>query len=201
MIIGMIPKIILTTLFFTFTAVNTRDIPKTVTDSGPGPVRGSLTLVKTDSVVKDLAVAGAEYWVYDINGAHYETLITGSDGSAVLSAFDFGTYTVKEFKEALGYMLDPTIYTVTFSPSNTNITLNVQDTPVSIVTVAALTEETVEEEAAEVVEVAGISETEGTIQVLAFTGVDPIIPISGGSAIAGGLAMLLATLRRRVIRK
>jgi hypothetical protein len=166
--------------------------PQQIT-SGPGP--GTLKLVKTNSVTGSL-VEGAEYWIYDINGAHYETLITGSDGSAVLSGFEMGPYTVKEFKEALGYMLDLTIYTVTFSPSNTNITLNVQDTPVSIVTVAALTEE-----AAEVVEVAGISETEGTIQVLAFTGMDPIIPISGGSAIAGGLAMLLATLRRRVIRK
>ena len=43
--------------------------------------------------------------------------------------------------------------------------------------------------------VAGI--TEGTIQVLAFTGMDPIIPISGGSAVIAGLAILIASLRRR----
>ena len=42
--------------------------------------------------------------------------------------------------------------------------------------------------------------TEG-IQVLAFTGMDPIIPIAGGSAVIAGLAMLLATLRRRVNKK
>ena len=47
--------------------------------------------------------------------------------------------------------------------------------------------------------VAGL--TAGTLQVLAFTGIDPIIPISGGSAVIAGIAMLLATLRRRVNRK
>ena len=46
--------------------------------------------------------------------------------------------------------------------------------------------------------VAGL--TEG-IQVLGFTGIDPIIPIGGGSAIVAGLAMLLATLRRRIIKR
>lgn len=81
---------------------------------------------------------------------------------------------------------DPTIYSVTFDAASTSATLNVQDTPAgggpggTPPTIA----------------VAGL--TEGTIQVLAFTGIDPIIPIAGGSAIVTGLAIILATLRRRV---
>jgi hypothetical protein len=43
--------------------------------------------------------------------------------------------------------------------------------------------------------VAGL--TGGTLQVLAFTGIDPNIPIAGGSAVIAGLAMLIVTLRRR----
>ena len=35
------------------------------------------------------------------------------------------------------------------------------------------------------------------VQVLAFTGVDPIIPMSGGLAIVSGLAILVGTLRKR----
>ena len=104
-----------------------------------------------------------------------------------------GTYTVKEFKEAAGYLLDPTIYTVTFSPSNTNITLNVQDTPKGRGTTGGGTVGTVT--------VAGLTTPPGVIQVLAFTGMDPIIPISGGSAVIGGLAMILATLRRKRNKK
>ena len=74
------------------------------------------------------------------------------------------------------------VYTVTFDAAHTSITLNVKDTPTTTTTLT----------------VAGL--TEG-IQVLAFTGIDPIIPIAGGSAVIAGLAMLLATLRRRVSRK
>ena len=42
--------------------------------------------------------------------------------------------------------------------------------------------------------------TPGVIQVLAFTGMDPIIPISGGSAVIAGLALLIASLRRRNLK-
>ena len=47
-------------------------------------------------------------------------------------------------------------------------------------------------------DIAGI--TEG-IQVLAFTGLDPIIPISGGSAVIAGIAILVASLRRKYRNK
>ena len=46
--------------------------------------------------------------------------------------------------------------------------------------------------------VAGI--TEG-IDVLAFTGFDPIISLSGGSVVIAGIAILVASLRRRYANK
>jgi hypothetical protein len=162
----------------------------------------SLTLIKTDSVTGN-PVAGAEYWVYDNNGVHVETLLTGSDGSVIVSSLKwYIAYTVKEVNAPSGYTLDPASYPVTFGPTNTNATLNVKDsptggggptptptptpTPLQTITVAGIT-------------TPGI--TPGIIQVLAFTGMDPIIPISGGSAVMGGLAMLLATLRKRQEKK
>ena len=35
------------------------------------------------------------------------------------------------------------------------------------------------------------------IQVLAFTGIDPVIPISGAGALIGGLGLLIASLKTR----
>ena len=71
---------------------------------------------------------------------------------------------------------------MTFDANNLSIVLYVKDTPTGgggTITVAGLTE---------------------GLQVLAFTGIDPIIPISGGSALVAGLAMLVASLRRRNLR-
>jgi hypothetical protein len=143
---------------------------------------GFIRLIKTDSVT-GAPVAGAEYWVFDSNGVHVETLITGLDGSVMVSGFVWGTYTVKEMFAPTGYLVDPTIYTVVIGANSTTVTLSVKNTPTG---------------GGRTVTVAGI--TEG-IQVLAFTGIDPIIPIAGGSAVIAGLAILLATLRRRAITK
>ena len=51
--------------------------------------------------------------------------------------------------------------------------------------------------AAPTIKVAGLTDKGGIIQALGFTGLDPIIPISGGAAIIAGLAMSMSTLRRR----
>jgi hypothetical protein len=143
---------------------------------------GFIRLTKTDSVT-GAPVAGAEYWVFDSNGVHVETLITGSDGSVTVSGFAWGTYTVKEMSAPAGYLVDPTIYTVVIGANSTTVNLSVKNSPTG---------------GGGTVTVGGI--TEG-IQVLAFTGVDPIIPIAGGSAVIVGLAILLSTLRRRAITK
>ena len=93
-------------------------------------------------------------------------------------------YYIKEEVAPSGYILDPTTYgPAIFGPTALSYNLFVTDTPTGggggTLTVAGLTE---------------------GIQVLAFTGMDPIIPIAGGSAVIAGLAMFLATLRRRVNR-
>ena len=51
--------------------------------------------------------------------------------------------------------------------------------------------------AAPTIKVAGLTDKGGIVQALGFTGLDPIIPISGGAAIIAGLAMSMSTLRRR----
>ena len=148
-------------------------------------IPSQLRLTKTDSVT-GLPVPGATYNIYDSGSNLVEIITTGPDGSVAVTLVNWGTYTVKEATAPAGYLLDPTTYTITFDANNTSITLNVKDTPAGGGGPPTLT-------------VAGL--TEGTIQVLAFTGMDPIIPISGGSAVIAGLAMLLATLRRRVNKR
>ncbi|MCL5072515.1 MAG: SpaA isopeptide-forming pilin-related protein [Actinobacteria bacterium] len=148
-------------------------------------IPAQLRLLKTDSVT-GLPVPGATYNIYNSSAVLVEIITTGPDGFAAVTLINWGTYTVKEATAPAGYLLDPTTYSITFDAANTSITLNVKDTPAGgggggTITVAGL--------------------TEGTIQVLAFTGMDPIIPISGGSAVIAGLAMILATLRRRTVKK
>jgi hypothetical protein len=141
---------------------------------------GFITLTKTDSVT-GLPVAGAEYWVYNAGGTHVETLITGPDGSVTVSGFIWGTYSVKEINAPAGYLVDPASYPLTIGATATRVFISVQDTPAGGGTTT--------------ITVAGL--TEGGIQVLAFTGIDPIIPIAGGSALMAGIAMLIASLIRR----
>jgi hypothetical protein len=87
-----------------------------------------------------------------------------------------------------GYLLDPAAYAVTIGAGSASIILNVTDAPAGGGGAAAA------------ITVAGLTEG-GGIQVLAFTGITPIIPVSGGAAIIAGLAMLVATLLRRNSRK
>jgi uncharacterized repeat protein (TIGR02543 family) len=49
-------------------------------------------------------------------------------------------------------------------------------------------------------EVAVAAITEPVITVLAFTGIDPIIPITGGSVIVGGLGLFMASFLRKIRR-
>ena len=176
-------------------------------------IPGQLRLTKTNSVTK-LPVAGATYNIYDSYGNIVEIITTGTDGSAAVTLQNWGTYTVKEAAILTGYNLDPSTYSVAFNATNTSITLNVSDSPVvtdgGTVTVAGLTEVADLTEAvgptegtglievAGLTEVAGLAEgTAGGIQVLAFTGQDPIIPIAGLAALMAGLAMVAITLSKR----
>ena len=143
---------------------------------------GQFRLMKVNSVT-NLPVPGAKYNIYDSGSNLVEIVTTQSDGWAAVTIQNWGTYTVKETFAPAGYSLDLATYSVTFDANHIDQVLYVKDTPTTTTTT---------------VTVAGL--TEG-IQVLAFTGIDPIIPIAGGSAVIAGLAMFLATLRRRVSRK
>jgi hypothetical protein len=115
--------------------------------------------------------------------------LTDGTGKVTFGSLPYGTYIVRETKGIPGYSLAPD-QSVTINSSNvtTVISLTFTNTPViATVTSGGIT-------------VAGLT-TPDIIQILAFTGLDPIIPISGGSAVIGGLAMLLATLRRKRNKK
>jgi hypothetical protein len=138
-----------------------------------------LKLQKVDSTNALLPVANAVYEVRDSGSNLVAILTTAADGWAVVS-LPWGAYTVKEVSAPTGYALDPVTHNVTIGAASPTVWLYVKDIPTGGGggTVGTL----------------GL--TEG-IQVLAFTDIDPIIQISGGSAIAAGIAMVIATLRRR----
>ncbi len=142
-------------------------------------------LTKTNSVT-GIAVPGATYDIFDSSGNLVERVTTGENGSVAVTLQNWGTYSVKEYIAPAGYNLDPASYSVTFNATSTSITLNVTDSPV--VTGGGGT-----------VTVAGL--TEGGIQVLAFTGQAPVIPIAGLTILMAGLAMVAVTLSRRMTLK
>jgi len=138
------------------------------------PNLGSIQIQKTP------AVSGVGFTLFAADGTTVVQAekLTDEFGRTAFYNLDFGTYVIKETKGISGYSIAPD-QTVIVSSIESILSLTFVNTPTTTTTVT----------------VAGL--TEGSIQVLAFTGVDPIIPISGGSVIIAGLAMLLATLRRR----
>ena len=158
-------------------------------------IPGQLRLTKTDSTTGQ-PVSGATYNIYDNGGKLVEIITTGSDGSAAITLQDWGTYTVKEDAVPAGYLLDTATYTVTFDANNTFITLNVKDTPTD--GGGGGTTPTGDGGTTTLI-VAGL--TEGTIQVLAFTGMDPIIPIAGMGTVLIGFGLFIASLKKRVAWK
>jgi hypothetical protein len=79
---------------------------------------GRFEVTKTDSVTQE-PVAGAVYKLTYISGQTntpdpipvYD-LTTGADGKASVSGLPWGTYELKEFSSPLGYLLDPSTYTI-----------------------------------------------------------------------------------------
>ena len=145
---------------------------------------GFLRIIKTDSVT-GLPLPGATYVVLVGDSILYRA-VTGPDGTITMTGFVWGiSYYIREEVAPPGYILDTTTYgPAIFGPTALSYNFSATNSPTGgggTLTVAGL--------------------TEGTLQVLAFTGVDPIIPIAGGSSVIAGLAILLATLRRRVNKK
>jgi uncharacterized surface anchored protein len=155
----------------------------------------TITRLGTIEIQKDPAVSGVGFTLYASDGT---TIVAGEKftdgtGKVTFGSLPYGTYIVRETKGIPRYSLaaDQTVVIDSTTVASV-ISLTFTNTPATVtVTGGGIT-------------VAGITTpgiTPGIIQILAFTGLDPIIPISGGSAVIGGLAMLLATLRRKRNKK
>ncbi len=72
--------------------------------------KGRIELLKTD--ISGNALKGAEFLITDEEGLTVGTVITGSDGIGRSKELDNGTYTVRETKAPVGYILDNTAYKV-----------------------------------------------------------------------------------------
>ncbi|MCX6383703.1 MAG: MBG domain-containing protein [Actinobacteria bacterium] len=146
---------------------------------------GSITIIKTDAVT-GLPIDGATFNIYDDGGVLKETVITANGGVATASGFKWNVkYSIIEAAPApAGYLLNTETFYAIFNADSLSATLYVKETPAGGAAAPTITVE-------------GLTDKGGIIQALGFTGLDPIIPISGGAAIIAGLAMSMSTLRRR----
>ena len=58
-------------------------------------IKGKVSVKKTDSEVKDLNVAGAEFTIYDSKNNPVQTITTNEDGVATSGLLNYGNYTMK----------------------------------------------------------------------------------------------------------
>ena len=75
----------------------------------PEPVKGSIEVIKHDSLDKKKLLAGAEFDVFDATGEVVDHIIVGENGHGLTTVpLDFGEYTLVETKAPEGYELDST---------------------------------------------------------------------------------------------
>jgi hypothetical protein len=151
---------------------------------------------------------GAQFGIFKNPGDSEPISVITSDSNGFASTgnngLEYGTYYVKETVAPSGYDLNTTVFTLIvggngvgigsrneiidsapFGIINTPTPPAVPPTPISPASITAT---------GGTVAVAAL--TEG-VQVLAFTGQDPIISIAGLAAVMAGLAMLIVTLSRK----
>ena len=75
---------------------------------------GSFTLTKVDYGT-NAKLQGAEYSVTNSAGTTVTTLVTDENGVATSPNLPFDTYKVQEIKAPTGYVIDPTVHTVTLN--------------------------------------------------------------------------------------
>ena len=64
---------------------------------------GSVVLTKMDEASKSLRLAGAEFTLYNSNGAAvHKNLVTGNDGTITVTGLDWGSYYFEETKAPNG---------------------------------------------------------------------------------------------------
>lgn len=83
---------------------------------------GTLDLNKVDENGSPLS--GAQFTVYDSNGAEVEVLTTNENGYAASGDLNLGNYSVVETKAPTGYVLDDTKYNVTISEAGKTVHVN-----------------------------------------------------------------------------
>ena len=92
--------------------------------------KGKLQIVKQDSET-GAGLAGAKFEIKDLDDNTTQTLVTGSDGTAVTPNVVFeANYEVKEIEAPFGYKLNNTVYTIQTSVSKDNI-VTVKDEPIT----------------------------------------------------------------------
>ena len=153
---------------------------------------------KPDATDQPLAVITT-----DVNG--YAS--TGNNG------LEYGTYYVKEMIAPSGYDLNTTIYPLTVSGKGVgtsqlisgNGSRIIDPAPFNIINTPTPTPTPIPTPTPDggggttTLTVAGL--TEGTIQVLAFTGLNPIIPIAGMGTVLIGFGLFIVSLKKRAAWK
>lgn len=89
---------------------------------------GKFKVKKTNSKT-GVAVANAEYEVFNSSKEKVCTIKTDSNGNGECNNLQGGSYTVKETKAPAGMTLDPTIYSFTLSSKNPEYTFQTTDKP------------------------------------------------------------------------
>lgn len=106
------------------TGVVTNVTPDAIVNKAvPGAVYGNIAITKTD--VDGKALAGAEFTLYDEDGATVATAVSSADGMAYFSGVLKGSYTIKETKAPEGYTVSDEVLSVTISKDNKRFSFTV----------------------------------------------------------------------------
>lgn len=117
-------------LCYTYTAYNSKvENPVPPVPPVPVPKKGTMKINKYD-VTTNIALAGAEYTIYNKNGKVVQVITTNKNGIAKTKALPLGTYTFKETKAPKGYQIDSSIKSFTLSFAGQVVNLSHPNTPV-----------------------------------------------------------------------
>ncbi|MDK0575128.1 SpaA isopeptide-forming pilin-related protein (plasmid) [Clostridium perfringens] len=88
-------------------------------------IKGKVSVKKTDSEVKDLNVAGAEFTIYDSKNNPVQTITTNEDGVATSGLLNYGNYTMKETKVANGYIPTDKVWNIEITEDGKTYTYDI----------------------------------------------------------------------------
>lgn len=120
-----------TTIYFNFPE-KSQDQLYSLNFNDPIPLRVSLKINLLGNLeLNKLNVNGdlVDGSVFTINGPGYNGDVTVTNGKIVLESIKSGTYTIKEKSAGIGYLINPTIYTVKVNPNQTTTQAIVNNEP------------------------------------------------------------------------